>query len=107
MKSATFSVSGATDTNTSVEVLVPGATQACTIAVFTNGSLAGTNAYRISGQSIKLRVGATVTNAVISYYPVSAGTVVFTQNFDSITAPALPSGWTTTAPVRMDARAGT
>jgi len=59
----TFSISGATDTNTSVEVLVPGATQACTIAVVTNGSLAGTNTYRISGQSIKLRVGASVTNA--------------------------------------------
>src|SRR5262249_39984249 len=39
----------------------------------------------------------TVTNAVISYYPVGAGTVVFTQNFDGVTAPALPAGWTTLA----------
>jgi hypothetical protein len=93
----TFGISGASDPNTSVEVLLPGATQACTVAVVTNGSLAGTNTYRISGQSIKLLVGTTVTNAVISYYPVSAGSVVFTQNFDGVTVPALPSGWTTAA----------
>ena len=42
-------------------------------------------------------VGTSVTNAVIEYYPMSTGVQVFAQNFDSVTAPALPSGWTSSA----------
>ena len=91
------SVKGATDPNTSVEVLVPGTNPVCTVQVWTNGNLAAQDSYRVNGQLVKLRVGATVTNAVISYYPLGGIAAIFSQNFDGVTAPALPSGWTTTA----------
>jgi hypothetical protein len=94
--STTFAISGATDPNTSVELLIPGSNSMCSIQVITNGALAGSNAYRTNGQLIKLRVGTTVTNAVISYFPISVSQI-FLENFDAITPPALPSGWTTTA----------
>jgi hypothetical protein len=93
---ATFAIGGATDPNTSVELLVPGSNSLCSIQVITNGVLAGTNVYRTNGQSIKLRVGSAVTNAVISYFPLSVAQV-FSENFDSVTSPNLPVGWTTTA----------
>ena len=34
---------------------------------------------------------------MISYYPSAPGTQVFSENFDGVTAPGLPSGWTTSA----------
>jgi hypothetical protein len=91
------SVRGATDPNTSVEVLVPGTNPVCTVQVWTNGNLASADNFRINGQLIKLRVGNAVTNAVISYYPLGGVAAIFTQNFDGVTAPALAAGWTTTA----------
>jgi hypothetical protein len=94
--STTFSIKGATDPNTSIELLIPGSNSMCSIQVITNAALAGANTYRTNGQLIKLRVGATVTNAVISYFPISVSQI-FTENFDTVTPPSLPSGWTTTA----------
>jgi hypothetical protein len=94
--STTFSIKGATDPNLSVELLIPGSNSMCSIQVITNGALAGTSTYRTNGQLIKLRVGTTVTNAVISYFPISVSQI-FSENFDTVTPPALPSGWTTTA----------
>jgi hypothetical protein len=94
--STTFSIKGATDPNTTVELLIPGSNSLCSIQVITNGALAGANAYRTNGQLLKLRVGATVTNAVISYFPISVSQI-FSENFDTVTPPSLPSGWTTSA----------
>jgi Ig-like domain-containing protein/putative Ig domain-containing protein len=91
------SIRGATDPNTAVEFLLPGTNQPCTIQVWTNGNLAAADNYRLTGQLIKLRVGNSVTNAIISYYPLGQSTAFYSQNFDSVTAPALPSGWTTSA----------
>ena len=94
--STTFSIKGATDPNTSVELLIPGSNSMCSIQVITNGALAGAGAYRTNGQLIKLKVGTTVTNAVISYFPISVSQI-FSENFDTVAPPALPSGWTTSA----------
>jgi hypothetical protein len=93
----TISISGATDTNTSVELLAPGTNSFCAIQVLTNGVLAGGNSYRINGQLLKLRVGTSVTNAVISYYPAGPPTQIFKEAFDGVSAPNLPAGWTTSA----------
>ncbi len=98
----TTTIKGASHTNTAVEVLLPG-TSLSDIQVLTNGAVAGGTSYRTSinplngQQVIKLLVGTAVTNAVISYDP-NAGTVTsLSENFDSVTAPGLPSGWTTSA----------
>jgi len=93
----TISVSGATDTNTSVELLAPGTNSFCAIQVLTNGVAGGGNSYRINGQLLKLRVGTSVTNAVISFYPAGPPTQIFREAFDSVSAPNLPAGWTTSA----------
>ncbi|HSU55492.1 MAG TPA: immunoglobulin domain-containing protein, partial [Candidatus Dormibacteraeota bacterium] len=42
-------------------------------------------------------VGKTVTNAMVTYSAVGPNNLVFSQNFDSVTAPALPSGWSASA----------
>ena len=93
----TVAIARAASTNTAIEILVPGTNSFCGLTVLTNGVPASGSVYRISGQVIKLRVGTTVTNAVIGYYPVGATTQVFSERFDGATAPALPAGWTTSA----------
>lgn len=93
---ATFSIRGATDPNTSIELLIPGSNSMCSIQVFTNGVTAGQGAYRTNGQLIKLRVGTSVTNAVVSYFPISVSQV-FSENFDGVAPPTLPAGWTTSS----------
>ena len=96
--SATYSIKGATDPNTAVELLTPGGLGFCSLSVLTNGVVAGTNGYRVvRNQLIRVKVGASVTNVVINYYPQTLGAMIFSQNFDGVTAPALPSGWTTSA----------
>jgi hypothetical protein len=94
---ASLSVSGATDPNTTVDLYIPATTSFCSLQVFTNGVLAGTNSYRINGQLVKVLVGTTVSNVLATYYPLGSPVNVFSQNFDSVTAPALPPGWTTSA----------
>ncbi len=93
----TLKISNATDTNTTVELLTPASSLYCDLMVFTNGTLAGTNVYRTTSQLIKVRVGTSVTNVLVTYYPYGPSTTVFADSFDSVTAPGLPSGWTTTA----------
>ncbi len=94
---ASFAISGASDPKTSVELLIPATTSICTIQVYTNGAPANTNGYRVNGNVLKLLVGSTVTNAIVSYYPMGQSAPIFTQNFDGVSAPALPAGWTTSA----------
>ncbi len=92
---ASLSVSGATDPNTTVELYIPATTSFCSMQIYTNGVLAATNTWRVNGQVVKVLVGTTVTNVLASYYPLGSPVNVFSQNFDSVTAPALPPGWTT------------
>ena len=62
----TIMVSGATDTNTAVEVLAPSVSFTVD-QVFTNGVPASNSVYWINGQVIKLLIGNSVTNATINY----------------------------------------
>jgi VCBS repeat-containing protein len=64
---ATFSISGCTDPNSSVELVIPGSGSAYNVQVFTNAVLAGPSVYRANNQGFKIRVGTTVTNAQIRY----------------------------------------
>lgn len=64
---ASFAISGCTDTNSSIEVVIPGSGSAYSVQVFTNTVLAGSNGYRTNNQGFKIRVGTTVTNAQIRY----------------------------------------
>jgi len=91
----TFNIQNATHTNTTVELLTPSPSLFCDLKVYTNGVLAGTNVYRTSGQTIKLRVGNTVTNALFTYYPLGPNLTYYSESFDGTNAPALPGGWTT------------
>ncbi len=65
----TVAVTGAEDTNTSVEVLAAGFGTTAVSRIWTNGAVAGTNSYRTIGELIKVRVGTTVTNVVLEYFP--------------------------------------
>ena len=62
----TLAISGNTVTNAAVELVAP-STAYVSLQVSTNGILAGTNVYRTNGLTIKLLVGTSVTNAVVSY----------------------------------------
>jgi hypothetical protein len=64
---ASFSISGCVDTNSSVELVVPGSGSPYNVQVFTNAVLAGPTVYRTNNQGFKIRVGATITNAQIRY----------------------------------------
>jgi hypothetical protein len=62
----TLAISGATNSQTAVEVLIPQPSYSG-LQVFTNGVLASGTNYRTSGQLVKLAVGSTVTNAQVKY----------------------------------------
>ncbi|SPE49981.1 hypothetical protein SBV1_100025 [Verrucomicrobia bacterium] len=59
-------ITNASDPQTAVELLLPRPSVSA-LAVLTNGQIAGANAYRTNGPVFKLLVGASVTNAQISY----------------------------------------
>src|SRR5579862_1011782 len=61
-----INISGASNTNTAVEILAPGVSYKVG-SVLTNGVQAGSSIYWTNGQVIKLLVGTSVTNAVINY----------------------------------------
>jgi hypothetical protein len=83
-----FAIAGATDTNTTIEALIPGPGVYSGLQVFTNGVVASANAYRLNGQSVKILTGRSVTNAEIRY---SLGPVAqpdtFTATSPSLTIP--------------------
>ncbi len=95
--SLSYSISGSVSPNTAIELMLPGTNNYCGFQLTTNGIAAGASAYRINGQNVKILVGMSVTNAVFSYSTVGAPTRVFAESFDGVTAPALPSGWSTSA----------
>jgi hypothetical protein len=61
-----LSIAGEGNTNAAVEILAPSASYSA-LQVSTNGTPAGTNIFRTNGQVIKVLVGTSVSNAVISY----------------------------------------
>ena len=63
----TLSVSGASNTNAAVELLVPNLGAISGLVVKTNGMVTTTNNYRTNGQVIKIKVGTSVTNVIVSY----------------------------------------
>ena len=67
LATTTFSISGATNTGTAVELLLPGTAVVSGLQVTTNGVLAGGSSFRTTGQMLKILVGKSVTNAVVSY----------------------------------------
>ncbi len=74
----TLSITGEGNTNAAVEIMTPSASYS-SLQVLTNGTLAGTNVYRTDGQIIRVRVGTSISNAVISYLiPPSVQNDVFT-----------------------------
>jgi hypothetical protein len=64
--SITFAVSGSMATNTAVEVYLPSAGY-YGVQVFTNGIAASGTSWRTNGQSLKINVGTSVTNAQVLY----------------------------------------
>jgi len=64
----TFAISGATDPNTAVELVIPAAVSFSTVQVFTNRLAANPAAYRTNGQVLKIRVGTTVNNVQVRYF---------------------------------------
>ena len=62
----TLYISGASDPQTAVEILVP-SSSVSGLEVLTNGISASGDSYRTNGSVIKLLVGTSVTNAQISY----------------------------------------
>jgi hypothetical protein len=84
-------------TNTAVELLLPSSLAVCNLQVRTNGQLAGAAAYRLTGQSLKVRVGTAVTNVGVSYYTLTPGGGIYLEKLDGVAAPALPAGWSTGA----------
>jgi len=66
---AMISITGAQDTNTTVEIFGPGSQPVVIGQLRTNTALADTNSYRTINQLIKIKVGTTVTNVQIEYFP--------------------------------------
>ncbi len=97
LTAVTFSIAGAVNTDTAIEVLLPGTNSYCGFQLLTNGSVAASSSYRIKGQTVKILVGKSVTNAVFSYSTVGAPAAIYSENFDGTTAPGLPAGWSTSA----------
>ena len=62
----TLAISGSVDTNTAVEVYLPIASY-YNLQVFTNGTAAAGTVWRTNGQSLKINVGTSVTNARVLY----------------------------------------
>jgi hypothetical protein len=64
---ATFRLSGATDAQTAVELLIPDSGTLGNLAVFTNGMSASPAAFRVNERRVKVLVGSTITNAQVRY----------------------------------------
>jgi hypothetical protein len=63
----TISISGASNTNTAIELYMPSAAPFATLQVFANGLAANLNTYRTNNQALKILVGTTVTNVQVRY----------------------------------------
>src|ERR1700722_1605571 len=63
----TFTVSGSADPNMAVEMVLPNVGTVYGVQVLTNGVAADSDSYRMNGQTLKVNVGTSVTNAVVAY----------------------------------------
>jgi len=88
-----LTVANATSSNTTVEVLTPATSLFCSLNVYTNGVIAGPSVYRTTQQVVKVRVGNTVTNVLLTYYPYAPSATNYSENFDALASPALPGSW--------------
>ncbi len=61
-------ISGSQDTNTTIDVLAPNSPSLFVYRVLTNNSTADASVYRITGNTIKVRVGTSVTNVQLEYF---------------------------------------
>jgi len=85
-----FSISGATDPETAVEMVIPAASVS-SLQVLTNGVVASsTNCFRTNGQNIKIFVGTSITNAQVSYVldPTARNDFYITMTGQTLTVPA-------------------
>ena len=85
----TLAISGATDSRTAVEVLVPQASF-YGVQVFTNGVAATGSCYRINGQIVRVLVGTSVTNAEIRSImaPTAQNDLYYTRQGCTLAIPA-------------------
>ncbi|MGO8925729.1 MAG: Ig-like domain-containing protein, partial [Limisphaerales bacterium] len=85
----TLSITGEGNPNAAVEILAPSSSYS-SLQVLTNGTAADTSVYRTEGQVIKVQVGTTVTNAVISYLvdPTAQDDAYTVQEGSSLVVPA-------------------
>jgi transposase-like protein len=74
-------------------VLVAGGAAVSQPFTFAANGVCGSNISAI----LQLQDGSLNLGTASVLLPLGASTTVFTQNFDAVTAPALPSGWTTSA----------
>ena len=72
----------------------------------TGGGAAATRAFTFTASgpcggtlaaTLNLQDGSNNVGTLVYNFPLGKPAIVLTQNFDTVTAPALPSGWTTTA----------
>jgi hypothetical protein len=85
----TATISGATDPNTAIELVVPNWPVASTgIQVQLNGSFASPSSYRIYNQGIKVLVGTNVTSVQVSY-PLTAGPTAQNDSYSVVTGNTL------------------
>jgi hypothetical protein len=86
---AAVSITGASNTNTAIELLLPSASFSG-LQVFTNGTQASGNGYRVNGQVVKLLVGTSVTNAQIRYIPgpTAVNELYYVTQGSTLTIPA-------------------
>ena len=89
MSTATLSISGNSNTNAAVELLMPSSIYSA-LQVFTNGIEAGTNTYRTNGLTVKFQVGTWVSNLVVNYVlpPVVNDDFYQMTQGDTLTVPA-------------------
>jgi len=74
------SVSGATDSGTAIELVLPGIAEhpIDNMTVYLNGAPAGTGEYRTTGNGIKIHVGTSVTDVKVQY-PTQGVTVALSS----------------------------
>ena len=85
----TMAITGASTTNTAVEVLASSPSYSG-LQVYTNGVLAGSNNYRTIGQTIRVLVGTSITNAQVRYtlLPTALNNSYYVLPGNTLTVPA-------------------
>jgi hypothetical protein len=86
---ATAAISGATDPNTAIELIIPNWSLASTgIQVLLDGAFAPPSSYRIYNQGIKVLVGTSVSSVQVSY-PLTSGPIANNDTYSIVTGNTL------------------